>query len=428
MQPTKPLNLKPEVRRFVRRLPHPTALVPPQSVGPTPDPTRKAGAIHSPRAVPLQSATPEDCQRESGVPSSRYDPRTARTAGQSSLSDLELENLDSPTSPATTARHPVTTQDSTSARYPPSNSAARPAHVSASATEPYCAGSRVATNKDNEACAQDTVSPAYSSHAHLCLRPPSAEHTLLVYRMGSIRYLERCMDEGLVMNFSSMPADPLDSDPKALEPYRAPWQFYQSPSDVKPPTDSIPLPPLAVGEVPLTGESARGSVVSSSRHLVISSCRAYHTRIPTLEHGSDCRYITQYAVPMFVLDLMEKGSTGYNTFYHRAECPCNTGFSIMALQMSSSSVIATSSSAVSFPVQSDDYTAVSLGADSFTEVTIVCMPYMAPYFYVEGALCKDGTCISRLGVSDYRPDSVCGPLSAYPPMVPRLKVMCVLED
>lgn len=86
---------------------------------------------------------------------------------------------------------------------------------------------------------------------------------------------------------------------------------------------------------------------------------------------------------MFVLDLMEKGSTGYNTFYHRAECPCNTGFSIMALQMSPSSIVTTSTSAFSHLTQPDDYTATSLGADSFTEVTIVGMPYMAPYFYVE---------------------------------------------
>lgn len=107
--------------------------------------------------------------------------------------------------------------------------------------------------------------------------------------------------------------DPLDSDPKALEPYRAPWHFYQPSPDAKQPTDCVPLPPLAVGEIPLLGESTRRSVVSRLRHLVISGCRAYHSRVPASERQSGERYITQYALPMFVLDLMEKGSTGYNT-------------------------------------------------------------------------------------------------------------------
>lgn len=275
---------------------------------------------------------------------------------------------------------------------------------------------------------EDIVSPARDSRAHSHFRAPCAEHTLLVYRMGSARYLERCVEEGLVMDFDSMKPDPLDSEPRALEPYHAPWRFYQSCPQVYHPSDHVPLPPLAIGEVPLLAENLRGSVTSASQHLVISGCRAYRTPVPAQDGHITSRHITQYAVPMFVLDLMEKGSTGYNTFYHRAECPCNTGFSTMALQLSASSIVATSEHTVNHLVTPEDYTAVSLGASHFAKVTIVCLPYMAPYFYVEGSLCKDGTCISKLGVPDYRPDALCGPLSAYPPMVPRLKVMCILES
>ncbi|KNZ49933.1 uncharacterized protein VP01_468g2 [Puccinia sorghi] len=404
MQPIKPLNPKPEMRRFVRRPVQPLASAYQHDVGSAPSPAQSTSDAYLRDPGAVEGVALGDFRRKSDV--------SARPAGRLSPLTPEQENPDRSTSPTTTAHHSPAVRGAPPAQYSRSSNAVRSARSDASHAPPCSPDSRPTAYADDRTHASDTVSPAYKSHAHLCLKPPCAEHTLLVYRMGSVRYLERCVEEGLTMDFTSTPADPLDSDPRALEPYRAPWRFYQSPSEVKQPTGCIPLPPLAVGEIPLTAESTRGSVASSSRHLVISGCRAYHTRIPVPRRESDQRHITQYAVPMFALDLMEKGSTGYNTFYHRAECPCNTGFSIMALQMSPSSIIVTSSSAASFPVKSDDYTAMSLGADSFTEVTIVGMPYMAPYFYVEGALCKDGTCISRLGVSDYRPDSAEGHVCA----------------
>ena len=347
-------------------------------------------------------------------------PRPPSNASQILSPGFNYERTHNPLFPMNRTESPLRTQESGNML---------PAQGPALHSEGYTAPPN--SNTSHLGCSPGMASR--SQHSSRDYRLPGedlkVEHSLLVYRMGSKRYLRRCLEEGLDVDFKATNPDPLSSDNMALEPVYSPWIFRKLDSLRSSAPSSIPLPSLGVNDVELVGRKAGANHALEHRHVTIRGCRAYYVPVTMGTSRSAVQYVCHYAVPMYLLDLMERGSTGYNTFYHRAECPCYTGFSSMAIQMGASSLVL-SSPTPSSPkdAEEEDYTAISLGATHFTEVTISCVPYMTPYVYLEGSLCKDGTCLSRLGVSDYRPSVVCGHVDPYPPMVPRLKVLCVFDD
>lgn len=162
---------------------------------------------------------------------------------------------------------------------------------------------------------------------------PKVEHSLLVYRMGSRKYLGRCLEEGLEVDFTTRNPDPLSVDNRALEPIYAPWMFRRLKEARFHLTTPIPLPTPGLNDIQLTACKTGSNVVAEHKYIVVKGCRAYYVPVSPRDSNGSSQYICHYAVPMYLLDLMERCSTGYNMFYHRAECLCYTGFSSMAVQM-----------------------------------------------------------------------------------------------
>lgn len=243
------------------------------------------------------------------------------------------------------------------------------------------------------------------------------EHSVLILRMGYTQYLQRCLADGLVWKGSS-PA----SEYAALG-----WRFSARMGVQTTERHAIPLPAWSPGDIPLYLHGARGPQPAASAHVNITDCRVYYTPVPATSSPCSLGVIAHYAVPMSILDEMERSVVGYNTFVHRLESPCHSGYSNLAVQMGSSPlVIQPARPLATTETEVDDWLAVQLEATHYGSTTLCCVPYLAPYVHVEGSLCKDTTCVSTLDRLDYRPVTSSGVANENQVLVPRLKVLCVV--
>lgn len=242
------------------------------------------------------------------------------------------------------------------------------------------------------------------------------EHSLMILRMGHTQYLQRCLTDGLTWRGAS-PA----SEYTALG-----WAFSRSSTNKSDDQCTIPLPTFPPGDIPLCLYGARGPRPVVSDHITITDCRVYYAPVPAIAPLRLPGFVAHYAVPMSILDEMERCIVGYNTFVHRLESPCFSGYSNLAVQMDSSPLILQSEcpSAAS-EVEVDDWLGVQLEATHYSYTTLCCVPYLSPYTHVEGSLCKDTTCVSSLDLPDYRPITSSGVATAVQVLVPRLRVLCV---
>ncbi|PLW57757.1 hypothetical protein PCANC_01380 [Puccinia coronata f. sp. avenae] len=156
---------------------------------------------------------------------------------------------------------------------------APPAHGPALHSEGYIAPSN--SNTSHFGCSPGTASRLqHSSHDYrLPGEDLKVEHSLLVYRMGSKRYLRRCLEEGLDIDFKTTDPDPLSSDNRALEPVYSPWIFRKHDSLRPGGLSSIPLPLLGVNDVELVGRKAGANHALEYRHVTIRGCRAYYVPV-----------------------------------------------------------------------------------------------------------------------------------------------------
>lgn len=245
------------------------------------------------------------------------------------------------------------------------------------------------------------------------------EHSVLILRMGYTQYLQKCLADGLLWKGSS-----LASEYAALG-----WVFSRRIPAQSSDYQAIPLPPWSPGDIPLCLYGARGPRPVAAIHVTITDCRVYYTPMPATTPLYVSGVIAHYAVPMSILDEMERGAVGYNTFVHRLESPCFSSHSNLAVQMGPSPlVLQPKRPLATVEVEADDWLAVQLEATHYGSTTLCCVPYMSPYTHVGGSLCKDTTCVSRLEFPDYRPVTSSEATTETRVLVPRLRVLCVVGD